>query len=241
MAQADKVLSNLTRHFLETTIPIGEFPVGKEHFSILTLHGDKGLGSLAVRFSGVFDGITAKIRWTLNGIEVLLIDTPSPVVMVAIVVMAVRLAGPRAGGFTAPTLAYLAFMGLWAMSMITVALIGTGRFLCILFGIPLGIWFGKSAPAYRFAEPILDFMQTMPLLFTLFHLFRLLRFLAQESNRVYWQQSLLQCHRSFVLRHSACAVFPKLPKRRLRLLGARGGNCCEMLNCRLRCRLARQG
>ena len=184
MAQAAKVLSNLTGHFLETTIPIGEFPVGKEHFSILTLHGDKGLGSLAVRFSGVFDGITAKIRWTLDGIEVLLIDTPSPVVMVVIVVMAVRLAGPRAGGFTAPTLAYLAFMGLWAMSMITVALIGTGRFLCILFGIPLGIWFGKSAPAYRFAEPILDLMQTMPLLFTLF---RLLRFLAQESNRVYWQ------------------------------------------------------
>lgn len=238
MAQADKVLSNLTGHFLETTIPIGEFPVGKEHFSILTLHGDKGLGSLAVRFSGVFDGITAKIRWTLDGIEVLLIDTPSPVVMVVIVVMAVRLAGPRVGDFTAATLTDLAFMGLWAMSMITVALIGTGRFLCILFGIPLGIWFGKSAPAYRFAEPILNFMQTMPLLFTLFHL---LCFLAQESNRVYWQQSLLKCDRSFVLRHSACAVFPKLPKRRLRLLGARGGNCCEMLNCRLRCRLAWQG
>ena len=238
MAQADKVLSNLTGHFLETTIPIGEFPVGKEHFSILTLHGDKGLGSLAVRFSGVFDGITAKIRWTLDGIEVLLIDTPWPVVMVAIVVMAVRLAGPRVGDFTAATLTDLAFMGLWAMSMITVALIGTGRFLCILFGIPLGIWFGKSAPAYRFAEPILNFMQTMPLLFTLFHL---LCFLAQESNRVYWQQSLLKCDRSFVLRHSACAVFPKLPKRRLRLLGARGGNCCEMVNCRLRCRLAWQG
>ena len=238
MAQADKVLSNLTGHFLETTIPIGEFPVGKEHFSILTQHGDKGLGSLAVRFSGVFDGITAKIRWTLDGIEVLLIDTPWPVVMVVIVVMAVRLAGPRVGDFTAATLTDLAFMGLWAMSMITVALIGTGRFLCILFGIPLGIWFGKSAPAYRFAEPILNFMQTMPLLFTLFHL---LCFLAQESNRVYWQQSLLKCDRSFVLRHSACAVFPKLPKRRLRLLGARGGNCCEMLNCRLRCRLAWQG
>ena len=104
MAQADKVLSNLTGHFLETTIPIGEFPVGKEHFSILMLHGDKGLGSLAVRFSGVFDGITAKIRWTLDGIEVLLIDTPWPVVMVAIVVMAVRLAGPRVGDFTAATL-----------------------------------------------------------------------------------------------------------------------------------------
>jgi glycine betaine/proline transport system permease protein len=64
--------------------------------------------------------------------------------------------------FTAAALAYLAFMGLWEMSMITVALIGTGAFLCVLFGIPLGIWFGKSSRAYRFAEPVLDFMQTMP-------------------------------------------------------------------------------
>ena len=207
MAQADKVLSNLTRHFLETTIPIGEFPVGKEHFSILTLHGDKGLGSLAVRFSGVFDGITAKIRWTLDGIEVLLIDTPSPVVMVVIVVMAVRLAGPRAGGFTAPTLTYLAFMGLWAMSMITVALIGTGRFLCILFGIPLGIWFGKSAPAYRFAEPILDFMQTMPLLFTLFRLFRLLRFRHRKATECIGNNHFCNAtgHSSYGTRHARCS------------------------------------
>ncbi|MGI9408165.1 MAG: ABC transporter permease, partial [Hyphomicrobiaceae bacterium] len=29
-------------------------------------------------------------------------------------------------------------------------------------GIPLGIWFGKSKRAYALAEPVLDFMQTMP-------------------------------------------------------------------------------
>jgi len=56
----------------------------------------------------------------------------------------------------------IAFMGLWEISMITVALIGAGAFLCVLFGIPLGIWFGKSKRAYAFAEPVLDFMQTMP-------------------------------------------------------------------------------
>jgi len=56
----------------------------------------------------------------------------------------------------------LMFMGLWEMSMITVALIGAGAFLCIIIGIPLGIWFGKSRRAYTLAEPVLDFMQTMP-------------------------------------------------------------------------------
>ena len=162
VAKADEVLSGLTGGVLGGTIPISEFPVGKEYFSALALHGDNGFDALAIRFSGIFDGITAAIRWTLTGIEVLLIDTPWPVVMVVIVVIALRLAGLRVAIFTAAALAYLAFMGLWEMSMITVALIGTGAFLCVLFGIPLGIWFGKSSRAYRFAEPVLDFMQTMP-------------------------------------------------------------------------------
>ena len=162
VAKPDEVLENLTGGYLGKVIPIVEFPVGKEYFSILALYGDQGFDWLAMRFSGVFDSITAMIRWTLDAIEVLLIDTPWPVVMVVIVVMALRLAGPRVAIFTAAALAYLAFMGLWEMSMITVALIGTGAFLCVLFGIPLGIWFGKSNRAYRLAEPVLDFMQTMP-------------------------------------------------------------------------------
>ena len=64
VAQADKVLSNLTGGVLVTSIPISEFPVGKKYFSILALYGDEGFDYLAVRFSGVFDGITATIRWT---------------------------------------------------------------------------------------------------------------------------------------------------------------------------------
>jgi len=72
------------------------------------------------------------------------------------------LAGFRVALFTAASLMYLAFMGLWEMSMITVALIGAGAALCVIMGIPLGIWFGKSRRAYSLAEPVLDFMQTMP-------------------------------------------------------------------------------
>lgn len=162
VSKADEVLSKLTGGYLGSMVPISEFPIGKEYFSALALRGDKGFDSLAMRFSGIFDGITAAIRYTLRAIEVLLIDTPWPVVMVVIIVIALRLAGLRVAIFTAAALSYLALMGLWEISMITVALIGTGAFLCVIFGIPLGIWFGKSARAYRFAEPVLDFMQTMP-------------------------------------------------------------------------------
>ena len=158
----DKILSDLTGGFIGGEIPITEFPIGKEYFAAWAREGDKGFDWLAINFGDVFDGVTAAIRAVLDGMEVVLIATPWPVVMVVIVVMAYRLAGPRVAIFTAASLAYLAFMGLWEISMITVALIGAGAALCVIFGIPLGIWFGKSKRAYTFAEPVLDFMQTMP-------------------------------------------------------------------------------
>ena len=50
---------------------------------------------LATEFGDVFDGVTAAIRAVLDGLEVVLVQTPWPVVMLVIVVMAWRLAGPR--------------------------------------------------------------------------------------------------------------------------------------------------
>ncbi len=158
----DAILSRLTGGIFGGEIPITEFPIGKEFFASWARLGDEGFDWLAINFGNVFDGVTAAIRAVLDGLEVVLIETPWPVVMVVIVVMAYRLAGPRVAIFTAASLAYLAFMGLWEISMITVALIGAGAALCVIFGIPLGIWFGKSKRAYTFAEPVLDFMQTMP-------------------------------------------------------------------------------
>ena len=162
VADPDAKLSAMTNGVFGGSFPITKFPVGKEYFSQLAIWGDAGFDWLANNFSQFFEGITKAIRSVLDGLEIILIQTPWPVVMIVIVVMAFRLAGPRVAIFTAASLLYLAFMGLWEISMITVALIGAGAFLCILFGIPLGIWFGKSKRAYAFAEPVLDFMQTMP-------------------------------------------------------------------------------
>lgn len=162
VSDPDKILANLTNGILGKDIPITKFPVNKEYFAYWVKKGDAAFDWLAIRFGDVFDGVTFSIRTVLDGLEIILIQTPWPVVMIVIVVMAFRLAGIRVAIFTAAALAYFAFMGLWEISMITVALIGAGAALCIIFGIPLGIWFGKSKRAYTFAEPILDFMQTMP-------------------------------------------------------------------------------
>ncbi|MEO1025952.1 MAG: ABC transporter permease subunit [Pseudomonadota bacterium] len=162
VADPNETIAKLTNGVLGERISITEFPVQKEYFSFFARLSDEGFDWLASNFSGIFDGVTAAVRWVLDSLEILLIQTPWPVVMLVIVVMAYRLAGPRVAILTVAALAYLAFMGLWEISMITVALIGAGAFLCVFFGIPLGIWFGKSRRAYTLAEPVLDFMQTMP-------------------------------------------------------------------------------
>ena len=99
---------------------------------------DAGFDWLSVEGAGVFDSVVAAITAVLNGLETVFVDTPWPVVMTVIVVVAWRLAGPRVAVFTGAALAYLALFGLWETSMVTVSLLGAAAFLCILLGIPLG-------------------------------------------------------------------------------------------------------
>jgi len=104
---------------------ITEFPMKKEWFTPVANWMEGGFDWLATEFGGVFKGVTAAIRTVLDGLEIILVDTPWPVVMLVIVVMAWRLAGPRIAVFTAAALAYLATFGLWEVSMVTVALLGS--------------------------------------------------------------------------------------------------------------------
>ena len=109
-----------------------------------------------------FSSITSVIRSLLNAMDVILVDTPWPVVMIVIILLALQLAGPRVAVFTTACLAYLGVYGFWEKSMETVALLGTAAFICIVFGIPLGILCAKNRRIYAIFRPILDLMQTMP-------------------------------------------------------------------------------
>lgn len=120
------------------------------------------IDATAVAGQGVFDGLTSGVRSILEAMTLALIVTPWPVVMIVVCVVAWRSAGPRVSIFTGAALAYVALLGYWEVSMETVALVGAAVFLCVVIGIPLGIWFGKSHRAYKIAEPVLDLMQTLP-------------------------------------------------------------------------------
>jgi glycine betaine/proline transport system permease protein len=141
---------------------LNSFPANKAHYAQAATWLEAKIDAAAVAGAGGFDSIVAGVRSVLDALTLALIGTPWPVVMLVICVVAWRAAGPRVAIFTAAALAYVAFLGYWEISMETVALVGAAVIICVVFGIPLGIWFGKSARAYRFAEPVLDLMQTLP-------------------------------------------------------------------------------
>jgi glycine betaine/proline transport system permease protein len=112
--------------------------------------------------SGFFGAVTGGISGVLNALDYALVGTPWPVTMAVILVLAWQLAGSRVAVFTAAALAYLAVLGFWEKSLQTVALLGTAATLCLIIGIPLGIWCGRRPRVYAALRPVLDFMQTMP-------------------------------------------------------------------------------
>jgi glycine betaine/proline transport system permease protein len=123
---------------------------------------DGAMEWIAETFETAFVGITRTIRAVLDGLELTLVETPWPIVMITILVLSKQLAGWRVAILTGAALAYLAVLGFWEESMATVALLGTAAVLCILLGIPLGIVCGRNERFYGFVRPVLDFMQTMP-------------------------------------------------------------------------------
>ncbi len=141
---------------------ITSFPANPDHYTGTARWLETAIDNAAQGGAGAFDGIVLGVRQILDAISVALIGTPWPVVMAVIIVVGWRAAGPRVAIFTAAALAYIAFLGYWEIAMETVALVGAAVVLCVVIGIPLGIWFGKSKRAYNFAEPVLDLMQTLP-------------------------------------------------------------------------------
>jgi glycine betaine/proline transport system permease protein len=62
------------------------------------------------------------------------------------------------------TVCFLLFgiLGLWSDSMDTLIITGLSVLICIVLGIPVGIWMARSRAASAAITPILDIMQTMP-------------------------------------------------------------------------------
>ncbi len=111
---------------------------------------------------GFFDTLTTGMRNLLDAIEVVLVETPWPVVSLVIIMLAYLSAGARVAIFTGAALAYLGLLDFWDKAMTTVALLGAAALISITLGIPLGILCARRPKVFAVIRPVLDFMQSMP-------------------------------------------------------------------------------
>ena len=118
----------------------------------------------AVRTGGeaIFSSISYTIRVVLDGLEVLFVQTPWPVIASFIILLTWLSAGLSAAAASGMFLAYMGFFGFWEKAMTTLALLGTAAMLSIVLGIPLGLFCARRPRVYAVIRPIMDFMQTMP-------------------------------------------------------------------------------
>ncbi len=123
---------------------------------------DISINRLRAGFAGVFDAMTNILRQSLIRVEIVFMQTPWPVISFVFLALAWRYTGRATMIFVGGCLAFLAVFELWQVAMQTMALVVVSTALCILAGLPVGIWMAKNKWAKWITEPILDVMQTIP-------------------------------------------------------------------------------
>jgi glycine betaine/proline transport system permease protein len=137
-------------------------PSNRDWQAALSSGLDEVMKQIAQSGDGFFSLITRGLSGFLDALAYGLTAMPWPVTMAMILLLAWQLASPRVAIFTGAALAYLSLLGFWEKSLDTIALLGTAAILCLVIGIPLGIWCGRRPRVYAAIRPVLDFMQTMP-------------------------------------------------------------------------------
>ena len=140
-------------------------PVEGRTVNIFTYYAenvDISINYLRAQYAGIFDAMTGVLRQSLIRVEVAFMQTPWPVVAALTLILAWAYCGTGTVVFVGSSLAFLALFELWQISMQTMALVVVSTAVCILIGLPVGIWMAKNKIARWITEPILDVMQTIP-------------------------------------------------------------------------------
>ena len=148
--------------FNEVVSYLETFPTSRKIASKTAQAIDAVVDWLTITFEDMFDSITWAIRGILDFLELIFIGTPWPVMALILILLAWKMAGWRVVAFTVAALSYLGFFGFWDKAMSTMALVGASVFICVVIGIPLGIFAARSPRFNSVLNPVLDLMQTMP-------------------------------------------------------------------------------
>ncbi len=110
-----------------------------------------------------FDGVSALIRGTVNGLTFLLVATPAPVLILAIAALTWLLRRSFAlVAFVTAALLFIMNQGYWIPTLETLSLVIAAALVSTLIGVPLGIAAAHRPSLFAALRPVLDLMQTLP-------------------------------------------------------------------------------
>jgi glycine betaine/proline transport system permease protein len=131
-------------------IPIGQW--GRQFFDFLTTN-------LAWFFDSIADGLTT----VLDGLVAVMLWLPPVIVVLTIAALAYLLQRSwKLALGVALGLLFIINQGLWEATVQTLVLVVAATAASMAIGVPIGIWAAHSERVYRFLQPVLDLMQTMP-------------------------------------------------------------------------------
>ena len=93
---------------------------------------------------------------------------PWPVVLATVMLAGWRLGGPAVAGLTGFLVTMIIITGFWVPAMLTVYLVLSAVIICILVGVPIGIWSARNPTVARFVMATCDTLQTFRHLSILF-------------------------------------------------------------------------
>lgn len=117
---------------------------------------------MAYNLRPLFQTIKWPVETLLFWIERGLQATPPVIFVAAVAALAWRLAGRGVGIFCLISMLAIQFIGIWPETMTTLALIATAIVICVLIGIPIGIWCARNDRVWNVVRALLDIMQTTP-------------------------------------------------------------------------------
>lgn len=110
----------------------------------------------------LFDAITVIVNGVLDGSRFVLTAPPAIIVIAIFTALAWWTVGYGVAIFTVLGFGLVWYMGLWTLTMGTLALVVSSVVIALVIGIPVGIWASKNDGVWAVVRPILDFMQTLP-------------------------------------------------------------------------------
>jgi glycine betaine/proline transport system permease protein len=121
-----------------------------------------GVDWCATHLRSLFQALRWPFAQVLDGADALLTSAPPLAVIAAAALILWQAASGRTALFGIVTLAFLGFVGVWAETMTTLAVVATSVFFCVAIGIPLGIAAARDRTFEVVLRPVLDIMQSVP-------------------------------------------------------------------------------